>query len=422
MSKGKVADKSQARVKANEGPGTQRARPLADSVLRLIWWEHQISRAEIARRMGLSRSTVTEIVRELLLTDLIAEEGSGLSRGGRRPIVLEFQDDARCILGVDIGATHVAVALTDLRGRLLLWKEEKHPVRTDPEGTRELVFKLCDACLEEWGSGRERLWSIGVAVPSPVDPLHPEWLSEVVIPAWRGRSEIKLLSQRYDVAVDIDNDANLGGLAEHMWGAGSGIDDLIYIKLGYGIGAGYILEGQIYRGANGMAGEIGHLPIDPNGIQCVCGLRGCLVNFVGGRAIEKRAVELSVDYPGSILTFDKPTYATIVQAAIKGDKLALQIVKEVAEYLGIAIAGWINIMNPQKVVLGGVMTSLGDLLLDPIREIIRGRTLINSTASTEICFGELGSHAVAIGAATLSLEARFSEPNFFKQTTSSTSK
>ncbi|HDS01443.1 MAG TPA: ROK family transcriptional regulator [candidate division Zixibacteria bacterium] len=386
-----------------------RERPLANSVLKLIWEKKKTSRAEIARLAGLSRSTVSEIIDSILTTGLIAEVGAGKSRGGRRPIVLEFQDEARWILGVDLGATHVSVALTDLRGRVLSWQEKKHPVRTDPRGTRELVISLCDECLKEWGNGTRRLNSIGVAVPSPVDPLNPRLLSEVVIPAWQGESGLEQLQIRYGVPVYVDNDANLGALAEHWWGAGKGINDFVYIKIAHGIGAGYILNGEIYRGAGGVAGEMGHLPIDPNGPLCVCGLRGCLATFVGKPAIAERTKKLLKKYPGSQLKGQDHTLDAITKAALDGDALALKIVSEVAEYLGVAISGWFNLMNPNLAILGGGFAGLGELLLEPLRAKVRNSTLV-SKAAVDIKTSDLGPRAVAIGAATLALEAMFADP------------
>jgi predicted NBD/HSP70 family sugar kinase len=306
------------------------------------------------------------------------------------------------------------VALTDLRGRVLAWEEKVHPVRSDPEGTRTLVFELCDACLATLGEPR-RLLSIGVAVPSPVDPLRPEWLSEVVIPAWQGRSELERLHQRYGVPVHVDNDANLGALAEHWWGAGRGVDDLIYIKMGYGIGAGYFLGGEIYRGARGIAGELGHLPINSNGKPCDCGLKGCLVTFVGALALEARASELLTGHPESMLAGKEATLTAIEDAALAGDALGLQLVQETADYLGIAILGWLNLMNPSMVVLGGGLARVGELLLQPLREKVQNCNLVNSVAATDIRTSELGPQAVAIGAATLAIEEAFAEPNFLRR-------
>ncbi|HEY6572013.1 MAG TPA: ROK family transcriptional regulator, partial [Candidatus Eisenbacteria bacterium] len=155
-----------------------------------------MSRAEISRRTGLSRSTVSETVDALFPTGLIAEIGVGPSNGGRPPVVLEFQDDAFAILGVDMGASHVAVALTDLRGRVLATLERRHPVRTDPEGTRALIVRLCEECLAAWPPGMRRLVGIGVAVPSPVDPRNPDRLSPVVLPDWNGALGLDLLRER----------------------------------------------------------------------------------------------------------------------------------------------------------------------------------------------------------------------------------
>lgn len=388
----------------------RRERPLIESILRLIWREHETNRAEIARQLNLSRSTVSEIIGNLLKTPLIAEKGMGRSSGGRRPVVLEFQDESCCILGVDLGATHVAVALTNLRGKILAWEEESHPVRTDPEGARTLVIELCNRCLQSINGSDTRLVRIGVAVPSPVDPLHPKMLSEVVIPAWQGQSGLDLLQDQFGVPVHVDNDANLGALAEHWWGAGRGVDDLIYIKIGTGIGAGYIINGKIYRGSRGFAGELGHLPIDPYGDECVCGLKGCLATLVGADALAKRVTALKQDYTDTILYYTNPTIAAIEDAALSGDRLALRVVEEAAGHLGIALAGWFNLMNPELAILGGGLAKLGGLLIGPLREKVHNSILVSSAAA-EIKASHLGSRAVAIGAATLALEAVLSDPH-----------
>jgi glucokinase-like ROK family protein len=359
--------------------------------------------------MNLSRSTVSGIIDQLLETGLIAEMGVGRSSGGRRPIVLAFQDDARCILGVDVGATHVAVALTNLRGKVLVWKEEEHPVRTDPEGTRTLVVRLCNESLDEWIDGRNKLVRIGVAVPSPVDPLNPKMLSEIVIPAWQGRSGLELLQDKFGARVHVDNDANLGALAEQWWGVGHGVEDFVYIKIGTGIGAGYILDGKIYRGARGVAGEMGHLPIDPNGEECVCGLRGCLATLVGAPALAARSQALLTDYPNSLLAQGKITLTSIEDAALAGDELALKVVGQAADHLGTALAGWFNLMNPKLAVLGGGLARLGELLTGPLREKVHNSILVSSAAA-EIKTSQLGSQAVAIGAATLALDAFLADP------------
>ncbi len=388
--------------------------PLPETVLRLMWREKVMSRAEIARRLGLSRSTVSELMKQLLRSGLIKEVGSGASSGGRRPILIEFQHDARVIVGVDIGATHVRATVIDLLGRQLVTEERPHPVRRDPEGTRSLVFDITESCLNKVEGGLDRLLSIGVALPSPVDPEHPEWLSEIVIPAWQGRTELDRLKEHFGVPVYVDNDANLGALAELLWGAGRGVDDLCYLKVSYGVGAGFILHGEIYRGAGGVAGEMGHMSVDPQGPQCICGLKGCLVTLVGGAALEQKLRELLPDHPRSQLVGSEPDIDKLQQAAIDGDPLATKLIQESAKHLGRAIASWINMLNPGRIIMGGSMARLGDSLLGFVRQEVDRCNLVNGVYRTEIRIAELGDLAESVGAAALALEAVFSEPGFYQ--------
>jgi glucokinase-like ROK family protein len=388
-----------------------RPRPLVDAVLRLIWREREISRAEIARRADLSRSTVSEVVGLLLPGGLVAEVGTGESRGGRRPIVLQFQDAACSLLGVEIGATHIAVALTDLRCRVLEWDHRMHAVREDPSGTRRLLVRMCERVLARHGG--DSLVGIGVAMPSPIDPKRPEHLSEVVLPAWSGRHGLEVLVERFGVPILVDNDANLGALAERWWGAGRDLDDFAYIKLATGVGSGHVIGGELYRGANGVAGEIGHMSIDSQGPPCVCGLRGCLTTFVGSQAVVARADALRREHPESALAEGPLDIARIEDAALAGDPLALQLAREAGEHLGVAIAGMLNLMNPSAVVLGGGLTRMGELLLAPIQDTVRRRTLVSSADASSLRMSELGPRAGAIGAATIVLQTALHDSRMF---------
>jgi len=390
-----------------------RGRPLPHLALETIWYNRRISRADLSRLLEVSRSTASELVSDLLDTKLVAEVGDGPSRGGRRPILLEFQDEAHFILGVDMGATHVAVALTDLRGRVLAWREEAHPVRSDPEGTRELMVRLCEACLAEVAGASKALLGLGVAVPAPVDHRDPKRLSPTVLPAWEGKSGFESLETHFGVPVFVDNDANLGAVAERWWGAGRGIEDFTYIKVATGIGAGLMVGGEVYRGATNAAGEIGHVSIDPNGLPCVCGNRGCLATFVGGEALVRRAREGLADSPGSMLAGCEITTGHIERAALAHDPLAMQVVREAAHHLGVAIAGLLNLLNPGAVILGGSLARLGDDLLLPLRETVVRRTLVSSVAASEIRVSELGPQGIAIGASTLVLASALERPSLF---------
>jgi len=270
-------------------------------------------------------------------------------------------------------------------------------------GTRRLILRLCDDSLCDEPGGHDRLIGIGIAVPSPVDPALPEWLSQVVIPDWQGRSDLGRLHKRYGVPIFIDNDATLGALAEQYWGAGRDVEDFVFVKLGRGIGAGYVLGGEVYRGSRGIAGEIGHLSIDPLGPACVCGQRGCLVKFVGSTALKERIRELWSQYPDSILANQSPTLLSITQAALDQDPLACRVVREASQSLSTALAGYVHLFNPRMIIIGGRLAQAGEILLSPIQKIIARASLLRSVPSVECRTSQLGDRVVAIGAATLGM-------------------
>jgi predicted NBD/HSP70 family sugar kinase len=377
-------------------------------LLNLIWRERQVSRADLARRTGLSPSTVSAIVGDLERSGLVRSIGAGLSRGGRRPMLLGFCDDALTIVGVELGASHVLVVLTNLRGQVTASRHGAHAVQTDPEGALALVREFIDDCLREGRVARRRLLGVGVAVPSPVHPSAPGRLSSLILPAWSGWDVQTRLAGAYNVPVFVDNDANLGALSEGWWGAGRSGDDLTYIKIATGIGAGYMIGGEVYRGSGGTAGEIGHLAVDPSGPRCPCGLNGCLTMFIGSPALRARARERMKLERGRT-----PTIADIVKGARAGDAAARSLIDEVGQYLGIAVAGLLNLLNPAVVVLGGEITGVGDLLLDPLRESMRSRALFTSVAETRLVTSNLGDQAIAVGAATLVLQAALRDRDLF---------
>lgn len=399
---------------ARRAVGNSLDRPSLKQVLNLLWRERQLSRAEIARRNDLSRSTVSEVVDALLAQKLVREVGAGESRGGRRPIVLEFRDDAFFIIGVDMGAAHVSVCLTDLRNNVLAFETQAHPVRTDPDGTRTVVSTLIDRVLSQVKDAARRLVGAGLAVPSPVDQRRPDHLSEIVLPDWHGRGLVTWLQERLSVPVFVDNDANVGALAEHWWGAGRGVDDSAYIKVATGVGSGHIIRGEIYRGASGVAGEIGHVAIDPQGALCVCGLRGCLATFIGTGPLSSRARALLTEYPASPLAKLKTIDILAVEdAAIEGDPLAVRVIEEAADRLGTALASLINLMNPAVVTIGGSLARVGTRLFVPLRAAVASRTLVTSAATAAIVPSKLGERAIAIGAATLVLQEALDHPQTF---------
>lgn len=395
--------------------GRAGVRRLRSVVLELVWRHESISRADISRITGRSRSTVSEVVAELLDTGLIRETGRGRSRGGRRPVILGFRDDARVILGVDIGATRVSVALTDLRGRVLVWESRDHDVRQDPEGAETLLDVLCDRVLAARPPSAGDLMGIGIGVPSPVDPKRLGRTAPHILPAWRGRDAFEVLGARRRVPVYVDHAANFGAVAEQWWGEAAGSDHLMYVKVGGGVEAGIVVNGAIYRGATGVAGEIGHVVVDGSGPPCVCGSRGCLQTFVGGRAMVARTRSLLGRYPESALAGVEPLeIEAVVAAAAERDPLALAVTTEAARYLGTALAGIVNLMNLESIVVGGQLGRLGEQLIVPLREAMRSKTLVGSAAACRIAASRLGAQSVALGAATHVLLTALADPRLFR--------
>ena len=382
-------------------------------LLRLIWRERLISRAELARRTGLSRSAISAIVSDLLSTGLIQETGAGSSSGGRRPILLGFDDDALSIVGIDMGATHIAIAVTNLRGQVKAWRSEPCSVRDEPKRALELMQELIDSALSEAGVEKGRLIGIGVAVPSPVDPDEPTHLSPVVLPKWQGVNLVEYLEATYGVPVGMDNDANLGALAEQWWGAGKDGQDLAYVKVATGVGAGLIIHGDVYHGTAGISGEIGHIPVDPAAGRCVCGLEGCLNLRIGTAELIKRANSLRDEHPNTTLPKRGLTVNRIVEEAFEGDRLSRTVVEEAGQLLAISVAALLNLLNPAKVVFGGSLTRANELLLQPLRLALGERTPSASVKRSQLVISALGIEGTARGAATLVLRAVLDDPALF---------
>ncbi len=384
-------------------------------LLRLLWRARETSRADLARKTGLSRSTISAIVADLLEGGLVEETHAGVSSGGRKPIVLTFCDDAHVLVGVDMGATHIGVVVTNLRAQVKGWAARPFPVRTKPLGALALIQELIDEALAQAKAPKAKVLGIGVGVPSPVHPDHPGQLLPLILPKWADVDLLDALQKMYGLPVFVDNDANLGALAEAWWGEGRHANNLAFIKVAYGVGSGLIIDGRIHRGQDGTAGEIGHTSLDPNGPQCVCGLRGCINTLIGTQRLLELVVERAPKFPNSSLAGRKrPGLEHLVAGARERDPLALEIMAHVGRVLGTAIANLLNLLAPEVVVLGGGLTEAGDALLAPILETVRATSLARPGAQTPIQVSTLGIQGIALGAATLALEAALDDPRVFE--------
>jgi predicted NBD/HSP70 family sugar kinase len=371
------------------------------------------SRADLSRQTGLSRSTVSAIVSDLINAELIAETHTAKARSGRPPIVLAFRDEAFGLIGVEMGASHITVVLCNARGTVLFHKQQDWDIQGDPAGT----IKLMNLFISEARQAEplRRIIGIGLAAPCPLDSTDPKGLSRHILPAWTGIDVQKVLADEHQVQVFVDNDANLGALAEAWWGAARDTTCATYIKVATGVGAGHVINGRLFRGSTGIAGEIGHTTVAfEGGNKCRCSLYGCLEAEIGSGAIIQRANQGILDGKSTVLQRGPGlTLTALVDAAISGDHFAENIIAQAGQYLGVAIANLLNLMNPSRVIIGGSLAEAGDLLLDPLKRAIKGRALWSSIERADVVLSELGDKQVAVGAATLVLENALALPSHF---------
>lgn len=388
----------------------------ASLLTNLVWHHRQgISRTDLARLSGLAVSTVSTIVNDLLALDLVATDHMAPSRAGRPPAVLRFNDTRDHIVGVEMGASHVTVALCDLRANVAWHQSHDFDVPGDPPGTMRLIGQLIDQARRH-PSASGSLLGVGVAVPCPVDSITPGRLSPRILPKWAEVHFAAELNHRTGARAFMDNDANCGALAEAFIGSGRGISDFTYIKVATGVGAGHIVAGAPYRGFSGIAGEIGHTRVDPHGRRCRCGLNGCLETEVGSQSIVDKAIAALGAGRESALASVKPLgLEAIVAAARAGDPLAVELIAEAGGHLGVAIANLINLMNPARVVLGGRLATAGELLLAPLRKSLLERALWTSIERSDVVISALGSEHIAVGGALLVLRAALADLGLFPE-------
>ncbi len=380
-------------------------------VLNLIRQAGPISRAEIAARTHLSRSTVSSIINDLLQANLVLEVGTGRSRGGRRPILLQFNRLAGYTLGVDLGATHLLVLLTDLEARPVVRLEEPFAVEEGPRAGLDRVVRLVQETLRRAGLEMEQVFGLGIGVPGPLDFATGKPIFPPIMPGWHDTPIREQLGERLSRPVYLDNDANMGAIGEYWWGAGQGGRNLAFVKVGTGIGCGLILNGQIYRGEIGSAGEIGHTVIDEDGPTCRCGSSGCLETMAAAPAILQAARE-ALSYGNNAPPHNHDlSIVDLIEAGRQGDPLAVRLFAQAGRRIGTALTSLVNLLNPATIIIGGGVARAGDLLLDPLRETVHQRALPIAARSTRIVESALGADAIAIGAVTTVLQELFRGPD-----------
>lgn len=361
-----------------------------------------ISRAELAQRMDLSRAAMTAIVNDLLETGIIRETEARSSQSGRPPIILEVNPAAGRVVGIDMGASHLTICLADFSAQVVDEVEIPFEITQGPKPCLAQADALLTELLEKNDTRIAQVYAIGIGVPGPIVSDEGIVVAPPMMPGWDGYPIKKTMEAKWNTSVALNNDAELGALGEWAYGAGRGEQNLAYIKVGSGVGAGLLLNGQIYHGSTGSAGEIGHLTVDENGPMCDCGNAGCLEALAGGKAIARFGQEAAQKNQRTLLSSMGPveelTARDVSAAARRGDLVAQQIISRAGSYLGIAIAGLVNIFNPRMVVLGGGVSQAGDLLLQPIRDAIQRRSLPGAARTVKITSAVLRRRSSSMGA------------------------
>ncbi|MFF3763549.1 ROK family protein [Streptomyces sp. NPDC001922] len=377
-----------------ETPGSQSSlhRANLERVVRAVRLAGSLTQAEIARSTGLSAATVSNIVREL--KDGGTVQVTPTSAGGRRARSVSLSGDAGVVVGVDFGHTHLRVAIGNLAHEVLA--EESEPLDVDASAAQgfDRAELLVNRLIAGTDIRPEKVIGVGLGVPGPIDVETGTLGSTAILPGWVGINPREELSERLGVPVHVDNDANLGALGELVWGGGRGVKDLAYIKVASGVGAGLVINGQIYRGPGGTAGEIGHITLDESGPVCRCGNRGCLETFTAARYI----LGLLHSSHGPDLTVER-----MVQLAREGDPGCRRVIGDVGRHIGSGVANLCNLLNPSRVVLGGDLAEAGELVLAPIRESVARYAIPSAARRLSVVPGALGGRAEVLGALALVL-------------------
>jgi predicted NBD/HSP70 family sugar kinase/biotin operon repressor len=357
------------------------------------------SRAEIARFTGLSRTTVSSIVADLQATGLIVERRGeqgppNAPQGGRPPILLTLDPSAGAIVGIDFSHDDLRVAVADLSYEVLAERSEPFDVDNDAQGALAGAERLVREALEEAGVSFGTVVGAGVALSAPLNRATGTLGSPAILPGWTGVHPARAMSERLGVTVHLDNDANLGALAEARFGAGRGVSDIAFVMLSSGVGAGLILDGQLYRGSGGTAGEIGHTIVDENGAICHCGNRGCLETQAATSAL----LEMLRPSHGPELTV-----AGLIELAQDGDAGCRRVLADAGRHVGVALANLVSLFNPRRVIVGGELAAAGDILMRPLSEAVERFAIPAAAREVDVVACELGERAEVLGALALAL-------------------
>lgn len=395
-------------------PQSNNAHPLVKpeqrelGILSLIHEGSNYSRLDIAKKTGLSPSLITSLVRRLVERGLVTETTPISSVVGRKPIPLEIRGDAGYLVGVDIGSYYTHAVITDLNGKII----HKRKIETDiPDGRVAVlrrVFKCVHDSIDAARVSRSSILGAGIAHSGVIDTengvVHsfprPGQMAE-----WKNVPLQSIFEREFKIPCRLEDSVRTMAIAERVFGLGKGVSDFLFVQVGMGIGAAFYINGELYRGGGGKAGEFGHITVDEDGPLCSCGNNGCLESVAScaaiiqsGRTAIERGVDSKIrDLAGGDLS--RISVELIAQAASENDSLAFRVLQEAASYIAVGLADLVNLLNPRLIIFGGALfRAAPQLLTDPLKRVIRQRSLEKSANDVQLKVSSLGSEASALGA------------------------
>jgi len=372
-----------------------------------------VSRKQLGLITHIRMPVITALVQELIKRGLVVEAGRGESGRGRKQVLLSLNGRYGFVVGVEFDPSHMMTVVVDVCGKVVTKQSTAMPSVKTSDAIRDALIAAVQAAVDKSGYDPSALKGIGVADPGVVDSKAGVALFCSMLPEWLNVPVCRLLESRFAVPVWLDENTRAKTLCEHRYGAGQDARNMLYVDIGNGIGCGIMMNGRLYRGSTGMAGELGPTRVLDNGPICNCGSSGCLETVASYPAIIRQVNKALLDGAQSIIPVladhcpDGITMAHVVEAARQGDKLALGILERAVYYLGYAIANAVNLFNPEAVLINSSQAAAEDLIVTPIQKIIDRHAVRLSGKSLKIRQARIGEEAGAWGAAMLMLDRVF---------------
>lgn len=387
------------------------AEPLQLRLLRLLRDQGAVSRAELADRLEMPRPRLLAELDRLVNAGYVAEAGLAASRGGRRSTLVELNPALR-FAAVDLGASSIDVEVVNGRLEPVAAYTEVSDIRAGPKVVLQRVNELLHKAKVD--GAYERLDAVGIGVPGPVSFRDGVPVSPPIMPGWDRFPVRELLTREHGCPAVVDNDVNIMAIGERHGGVAHSVDDFLFIKIGTGIGCGIYLAGEVYRGTDGCAGDIGHIQVDSHGPMCSCGNVGCLEALFSGAAMAKDAMVAARSGASPALAerlaaSGVVTALDVAEGAVEGDVTCIRLIRDGGRRVGGVLAGLVSFANPSMIVIGGGLAQLGHILLAEIRSVVYRRSLPLATGNLPVVLSELGPRAGVTGAAVLASDVAFGE-------------